>query len=107
MGIDFIDDQFDFPALVVRSSDLEGWGSLRVVETGDQAMALAVAFQLWVGDGVLDDAHQHARFRLALLILGFVSDRPGNCHQPSDAPAGGERELAVGPHSRLPAPASR
>ena len=105
--IDFIDDQFDFPAFVLRTGDLEGWRSLRVEEIGDQAMTPGVALQLRVGDGVFDEAHQHERTRLALPILGFASDRPENCRQPSDAPAGGERELAVGPNSRLPVPASR
>src|SRR5215471_3252714 len=67
--IDFIDDQFDFPTFVVCAGDLESWGNGWVEEAGEEAMTLAVAFELWVGDGVLHKACQNARSSLALLVI--------------------------------------
>lgn len=69
MRIDVIDDPFDLPPFVGRTSDLQSRRDLRITQAGDQARVLAGAIQMRVSECGRTHADQASLPSLTLAIL--------------------------------------
>src|SRR5437764_9884244 len=56
---DLIDDQLDFPALMIQANQHQGWGHARIEQGGHQAIDLARLSEPLIGHAVREDAHPH------------------------------------------------
>ena len=72
MGVDFIDDEFDFPAFVIGAGERVCRIAAGIEQGGEEAMGFAIPGQRRVLDGVLDDANQAANAGFA---PGTAGDR--------------------------------
>ena len=71
VGVNFVDYEFDFPALMVSTGQVVGWIAFRIQEGGNQTMLFPITRQGWILNGVLEDAHQEAQATFAASAGGW------------------------------------
>src|SRR5678815_3210008 len=69
MGIDLIQRDFNLPAFMVETYQVEGWIQVRVEQGGQQAMTLGMTGPGWVIDFVLNAADQQVLAVLTSLVI--------------------------------------
>jgi hypothetical protein len=69
MGLDFIQNHFDLPALMRTLDEFEGRGTVRIEPGGGQTVDLLRFAQARIGDALFDHAHQQRLDAFLLLLL--------------------------------------
>src|SRR6266550_3183189 len=75
MRFDLIDDQFDFPALMIQRDQRARWGHTWVEQGGHQTIHLVWFSQTGIGHAVGDDAHPQAMLLTIPTTMSWLHPR--------------------------------